>query len=80
MNEYETTVLELIGKGIQATMHERKIGINKLTELTGLSKNSIYKVLRGENYEINVLIKIMRQLQLHIELSLLEWGNNIYTF
>ena len=79
MKEYEKTVLTLFAEGVRMAMQERGIGINELTEKTGVSKNSIYKVLRAENYEITILIKIMRILQIHLEFSLMDWDNNIYT-
>jgi predicted transcriptional regulator len=79
MKDYEKLALSLFSEAIKMGMEEREIGINKLAELTELSKNSIYKVLRGENYEITVLIKIMRQLKIHLEFSLMSESNNIHT-
>lgn len=79
MNKYDKAVLKLFSDGIKMAMEEREIGLNELYQKAGVSKNSLYKVLRGENYEITVLIKVMRVLQIHLEFSLMSADNNVHT-
>lgn len=77
--EYESTALQLIGKAMVTAMKERGYGKDLLARESGVSKTIIYKILRGENYEITSLIRVMRVLQIHIELSLMGADNNIHT-
>ena len=60
-------------------MDDRHYGINQLERESGVSKTIIYKILRGKNYEITSLIKIMRILEVHLEMSLMDADNNIHT-
>jgi predicted transcriptional regulator len=76
---YEEIALEKIGKAIDICMKERKINIQQLETLSGVSRTIIYKILRGQSYQISSLIRVMRYLQVHIELSLMSEDNNIMT-
>jgi DNA-binding phage protein len=75
---YEEIIRQKIGEFITIAMKEREIGLNKLQELSGVNRTIIYKIKRGENYEINSLIKIMRILNIHLEFQLLDADNNIF--
>lgn len=77
--EYEQTALKRIGSAMAIAMKERGYGKDSLASESGVSKTIIYKILRGENYEITSLIRVMRVLQIHIELSLMSADNNIHT-
>lgn len=77
--EYEQHARELIGNAIAHCMKERNMGKERLERESGVSKTIIYKILRGDNYEITSLIRVMRILQVHIELSLMSGDNNVIT-
>tara|TARA_R110001599_G_scaffold332511_1_gene547973 strand:- start:22255 stop:22518 length:264 start_codon:yes stop_codon:yes gene_type:complete len=77
--EYEQIALKQIGKFIESAMKDRAFGINKLERQSQVSKTIIYKIIRGENYEITSLIRVMRCLQIHLEMSLMSADNNIHT-
>lgn len=79
MTEYETHVLSLIGKAMKGAMIDRKITVTQLEKQSGVSKMIIYKIFDGKNYEITSLIRVMRILQIHLELSLMSETKNIYT-
>jgi predicted transcriptional regulator len=79
MDEYTEEALKRIGQGIKIMMNDRGYGINALERDSGVSKTIIYKILRGENYEIGSLIKVMRFLKVHLEMSLMEADNNVFT-
>ena len=79
MQEYEKHTLELIGKAVEYAMKERGINKTKLEKLSGVSRTIIYKIIRGEGYEITSLIRVLRHLQVHIEMSLMSEENNIHT-
>jgi predicted transcriptional regulator len=77
--EYEKTALIQIGKFIDEAITERGFNYSTLEKASGVSRTIIYKIVRGENYEIGSLIKVMRYLQIHIEMSLMSAENNIFT-
>lgn len=60
---------DIIAEAIRKAMNEQNIGINELSKACKMSKNSLYKVLRSENYESRVLINILDFLNLKIEIS-----------
>ena len=78
-NEYLELARKLFGESIKIGMEARKIGINQLSEKSGVRKHLIYKVLRGENYNINTYLQVARVLQIHIEFSLMSAENNVHT-
>uniref|UniRef100_UPI0040484D69 helix-turn-helix domain-containing protein n=1 Tax=Roseivirga sp. TaxID=1964215 RepID=UPI0040484D69 len=75
---YEQIALQKIGEAIQIAIKERNISINQLERDSLVSKTIIYKVLKGQNYEITSLIKIMRHLNMHLEFSLMSAKENIF--
>lgn len=77
--EYEEIALKKIGEDMQYAMKERRISLYRLEKESGVSKTIIYKILRGQGYEIKSLIRIMRVLQIHLEISLLSAENNNLT-
>jgi len=79
MDEYNKEALKRIGQGVEYAMKERGYNISTLSEASGVARNSIYKIIRGDNYAITILIEVMRILQVHIEMSLMSAENNIHT-
>ena len=79
MDEYNTEALKRIGQAVEYAMKERGYNISTLSEASGVARNSIYKIIRGENYAITILIEVLRILQVHIEMSLMTADNNIHT-
>ena len=77
--EYEEIALKKIGEAMRYALKERGMSINRLERESGVNKVIIYKIFRGQGYEIKSLIRIMRVLQIHIEMSLLSAENNIWT-
>jgi len=67
MDEYTETALQLFGKAIQMAIDERKITISELSEKSGIHRNTIYTILKGDKtYSIESYIKLARVLQIHI--------------
>jgi transcriptional regulator with XRE-family HTH domain len=77
--QYEDAVLGLLGKSIDFMLEERQMTLQRLSELSGVSRNSINKVRRGDNYNIGILIRLWRVLQVHIEISAMDANNNIHS-
>ena len=61
------TELKKIGKEIEAGIKGSEISINGLEKMSGVSKTIIYKILRGENYEIRGLLKVCNVLNIDID-------------
>jgi len=80
MEKYTKEALELFGASIQMAIDERKINISELAEKSGVSRSTLYAILRAEKtYSIDSYIKVARVLQIHIEFSLMSADNNIHT-
>ena len=77
--EYEDIALGQLGEAMRYAIKERGISINELERVSGVSKTIIYKILRGQGYQIKSLIRIMRHLQIHLEMSLMDEQKNIHT-
>jgi predicted transcriptional regulator len=77
--QYLTTAKKKIGEAIAFAIKERGYTKDRLAQESGVSKTIIYKVLRGQNYEINAIVRIMRVLQMHLEMSLMSADNNVHT-
>lgn len=60
--EYEQQMRKSIGESIEHLMIENGYGKDRLQKESGVSKTIIYKILRGQNYEIISLIKIIHTL------------------
>lgn len=76
---YEDVVLQKIGEAIGICIKDRGYSMNQLARDSSVSKPIIYKILKGEGYEIKSLIRVMRVLQVHLEMSLMSETNNIHT-
>lgn len=79
MEEYLKTARQLFGKSLEIAMKERDIGINQLSELSGVNKPQIYKVIYGKPFHIDTYLKLARFLQIHIDFSLMDVDNNVFT-
>lgn len=79
MEEYIKTARQLFGQSIKMAMEDRSVGINQLSELSGVNKQQIYRVLNGEGFNIDTYIILARFLQIHIEFSTMSAENNIHT-
>jgi len=77
--KYEDVAKQKMGEFLADALKERGMSINRLEKESSVSKTIIYKVLRGENYEINSLLRIMGKLQIHLEFSLMSADNNVLT-
>lgn len=77
--KHEEIVLEYIAKAMKYAILERKYSVNRLSLESGVSRTIITKILKGENYEMNSIIRVMRILQIHLEISLMSPDNNIHT-
>lgn len=64
-----------IGADIAAEMKRQGIGKDKLAQISNVSKFIIYKILRGQNYEITSLIRITSALRLTIKIMSHEQDN-----
>jgi len=75
---YEEIALEAIAKAIEIAMDERKLTKTDLERKSGVSRTIIYKILRKRSgtYDIVSLVRVMRQLQIHIDFSLMDETNN----
>lgn len=78
-DKYLETARKLFGESIKMAMEERKIGINQLSELSGVNKQQLYKVLNGEKFHIDTYLRLARPLKIHIEFSAMSAENNIHT-
>lgn len=76
--EYEQVARAQIGKFINQAIKDRGFNKDSLERASGVSKTIIYKIIKGENYEITSLIRVMRCLQIHLEMSLMSADNNIH--
>lgn len=76
--EYEQIVREKIGEAIQYAMTERKMNMSELERRSGVSRTIIYKIVKGGQYQIDGLIKVMRHLNIHLDLSLMDSDNNVF--
>lgn len=77
--QYENTVRQKIGQAMTIAIKDRGFTKEHVAEQAGISKMSLYAVLNGQsNYNIDTLIKIMRIVQVHIDISLLDADNNIF--
>lgn len=77
--KYEDLALQKIGEAIQMAVDDRHFSLAKLERESGVSKTILYKIIRGQGYEIRSLVRVMRALQIHMELSLMSEENNIFT-
>jgi len=67
MDDYTKKALELFGAAIQMAIDERNINISELASKSGVSRNTLYAILRAEKtYSIDSYIKVARALQIHI--------------
>ncbi len=78
-NEYLKVARKQFGASIKMVMEERKIGVNQLSELSGVNKQQLYKVLNGEGFNIDTYLRLARHLKIHIEFSAMSAENNIHT-
>ena len=79
MEDYLLAARKLFGESIKMVMEERKIGVNQLSELSGVNKQQMYKVLNGEKFHIDTYLRLARHLKIHIEFSAMSAENNIHT-
>jgi transcriptional regulator with XRE-family HTH domain len=56
--------LKAIGSKIRSRMADKGFGIDSLSELTGVAKNTIILIRRGENTTLSTLIKLMIPLEM----------------
>lgn len=57
-----------IAEAIKQAMSDQNIGVNELAKACGISKNSLYKVLRAQTYGIRLLTSILEELNLEIDI------------
>lgn len=67
MEEIELKKIE-IGQLIRSEI-KRKGSIREFSRQIGMSRTLIYAILRGENYEIDSLMKVLKELNLKIEIK-----------
>ena len=77
MDQYSEIALKKIGEGVKIMIKARKIPIEHLAAQSGISKQVIYNIINGKDYQISSLIKIFRILKVHIDFSLMDSKNNI---
>jgi len=71
-NKLTSITRSLIGDFLHETAKEKNVVIEHMAKDLGISKNSIYKVFKGDNSEINTVLLIMHYLQIHIDLRQMD--------
>ena len=69
----ETEMMKKIAEYLNSVIDEKEISVYKLHQITGLSKPTIYNILRSQNskkdYSLGSLLTLMRVLNIHLEFS-----------
>ena len=60
--------LVTIGERIEKIMYSKRIIISELSQKSGVNKVVVYKILRGDTYNMSSLIKVLEALEISIVL------------
>lgn len=63
------THLATIGDTVNQAMFNKRIGINELSQKSGINKLTIYKIFRGKNYNLSSLVAVCNALDLKISFT-----------
>ena len=66
--EIRNTARRVIGEYLSEIIEDKKMNKRQISRDAGISPHSLYKVLRGEKYEMDSLLAVLQVLDMRIEI------------